>query len=249
MESMLLENIPNLQDSPEVLDYISSYVSDYISLQSGSSKGLDNDEYEEDRLIETITQLLGERDDVHGIVTRILSVINDIQNSHSPSKEFDGEASSEPTTIKSFRSDTQSSAAGTSGDDNEPPSPSKSKRAKRKESTRQRRHNRKRNSKNKNHDKDGSDGHADEADGSNKLKTPLAGDHDSAWKDCQTKGVLWGGRGHGGRGIRSTQNLDSIHLHSVSLQFAGNELLTDSNINIVKGHRYGLIGRNGVGKS
>ena len=244
----MLENVPDLQDSPEVLDYISSYLSDYISLQSGLSKGLDNG-YEEDRFIEMITQILGERDDVHEISTRILSITKDMQNSRSPSKEFDAQLSSEPTIIKSFRSDTQESAEGTSRDDNEPSSPSKSKRAKRKESTRQRRHNRKRSGKNNNDDKDGSDDHTDDANGSTMSTTPLAGDHDSAWKDCQAKGVLWGGRGHGGRGIRSTQNLDSIHLHSVSLQFAGNELLADSPMDIVKGHRYGLIGRNGVGKS
>lgn len=56
--------------------------------------------------------------------------------------------------------------------------------------------------------------------------------------------------GQGGRGIRYTgDNLQSIHLPSVSLQFQGNELLVDSPMDILQGHRYGLLGRNGVGKS
>lgn len=78
----------------------------------------------------------------------------------------------------------------------------------------------------------------------------LVDDHASAWNDRQEEGKLWGGRGHGGRGVRYTgENYDNIHLPSVSLQFEGNELLVDSPMDIVRGHRYGLLGRNGVGKS
>ena len=74
-------------------------------------------------------------------------------------------------------------------------------------------------------------------------------DHASAWKDCQDFNRLWGGRGHGGRGIRITENFEAIHLPSVSLCFESNELLEDSKMDIIKGHRYALLGRNGVGKS
>ena len=75
-------------------------------------------------------------------------------------------------------------------------------------------------------------------------------DHSSAWKECQESNKLWGGRGHGGRGIRlSGNNFQTIHLPSVSLSYEGNELLVESTMDIVKGHRYGLLGRNGVGKS
>ena len=75
-------------------------------------------------------------------------------------------------------------------------------------------------------------------------------DHASSWAECQKGDRLWGGRGHGGRGIRITgDNLQNIHLPSVTLSFEGNELLVDSKMDIVKGHRYGLLGRNGVGKS
>ena len=76
-------------------------------------------------------------------------------------------------------------------------------------------------------------------------------DHGSAWADLQAEGNdQWGGRGHGGRGVRSGANTASnIHLTSVNLQFAGNELLENATIQINGGHRYGLLGRNGVGKS
>ena len=81
------------------------------------------------------------------------------------------------------------------------------------------------------------------------VRTDLVNDvHASVWKELQQS--LWGGRGHGGRGIRLTRNnLEAIHLPSVSLSYEGNELLVDSTMTIVKGHRYGLLGRNGVGKS
>jgi ABC-type multidrug transport system ATPase subunit len=75
-------------------------------------------------------------------------------------------------------------------------------------------------------------------------------DHASAWKECKESNKLWGGRGHGGRGIRITgDNFEAIHLPSVSLCYEGNELLVDSKMDILKGHRYALLGRNGVGKS
>lgn len=75
-------------------------------------------------------------------------------------------------------------------------------------------------------------------------------DHASAWTICQQSDRNWGGRGHGGRGVRlSGNNFECIHLPSVSLSYEGNELLVDSTIDIVRGHRYALLGRNGVGKS
>ena len=72
----------------------------------------------------------------------------------------------------------------------------------------------------------------------------------SAWMERKEEGKSWGGRGYGGRGVRSDVNTASnIHLTNVTLSFAGNELLQNSTIQINGGHRYGLIGRNGVGKS
>lgn len=83
-----------------------------------------------------------------------------------------------------------------------------------------------------------------------KNSVDLIDDHESAWRECQEEGRLWGGRGLGGRGVQYTgENYDNIHLPSVSLHFEGNELLVDSPMDIVRGHRYGLLGRNGVGKS
>jgi ATP-binding cassette subfamily F protein 3 len=66
-------------------------------------------------------------------------------------------------------------------------------------------------------------------------------------------GKTWGGRGKGGRGeyaaaVNSVKS--NIHLSDVSLLLDnGLDLLRGSPMDIVKGHRYGLIGRNGVGKS
>jgi energy-coupling factor transporter ATP-binding protein EcfA2 len=79
-------------------------------------------------------------------------------------------------------------------------------------------------------------------------------DHASAWEECLAEGKTWGGRGLGGRGLRSmytstTARVTSVHLQNVSLQFAGNDLLQNATIQITEKKRYGLIGRNGVGKS
>eukprot|EP00566_Odontella_aurita_P000093 CAMPEP_0113548804 /NCGR_PEP_ID=MMETSP0015_2-20120614/13087_1 /TAXON_ID=2838 /ORGANISM="Odontella" /LENGTH=864 /DNA_ID=CAMNT_0000449455 /DNA_START=194 /DNA_END=2788 /DNA_ORIENTATION=- /assembly_acc=CAM_ASM_000160 len=75
-------------------------------------------------------------------------------------------------------------------------------------------------------------------------------DHSGAWEQVKKEGGKWGGRGYGGRGLRShTNTASNIHLCGVSLLFSGNELLQNATIQITAGHRYGLIGRNGVGKS
>jgi len=82
------------------------------------------------------------------------------------------------------------------------------------------------------------------------IKEDFVDDDISAWQEAQEKGQTWGGRGRGGRGVRGDVNsYTNIHLSNVTLQFAGNELLRSSTIQITGGHRYGLVGRNGVGKS
>jgi len=78
-------------------------------------------------------------------------------------------------------------------------------------------------------------------------------DQASAWQECTEKGLSWGGRGKGGRGeyagaVNSIKS--NIHLSNVSICLDnGTELLHDTMMDVVRGHRYGLIGRNGVGKS
>lgn len=75
-------------------------------------------------------------------------------------------------------------------------------------------------------------------------------DNATAWAERRDGGKTWGGRGHGGRGINTiSSSVDNIHLQNVSLAFSGNELLQNATIQISKGKRYGLIGRNGTGKS
>lgn len=81
-------------------------------------------------------------------------------------------------------------------------------------------------------------------------ETAFVDDDVSAWAERKAEGKTWGGRGCGGRGVRSDVNTASnIHLSNVTLSFAGNELLQNSTIQINGGHRYGLIGRNGAGKT
>ena len=61
-----------------------------------------------------------------------------------------------------------------------------------------------------------------------------------------------GGRGNGGRGLQiSLAQKQNIHLPSVTLEFeqGNNVLLQDSPLTILQGHVYGLVGRNGTGKS
>jgi ABC-type multidrug transport system ATPase subunit len=77
-------------------------------------------------------------------------------------------------------------------------------------------------------------------------------DDASAWQDCREQRTVWGGRGRGGRGeyaaaVNSIQS--NIHLSGMTLTNPAADLLQNATMDIVRGHRYGLIGRNGVGKT
>lgn len=73
--------------------------------------------------------------------------------------------------------------------------------------------------------------------------------HASAWKECQESNKFWGGGVHGGQGIRITSNnFQNIHLPSISLCYERNELLVESTLDIITGHCYRLLGRNGARK-
>lgn len=69
------------------------------------------------------------------------------------------------------------------------------------------------------------------------------------WKECRSANEKWGGRGKGGRGLKMAVNGDSISMANVMLSFTGKELLIDAKLKFFKGHKYGLLGENGVGKS
>ncbi|KAL7572137.1 hypothetical protein ACA910_001768 [Epithemia clementina (nom. ined.)] len=83
-------------------------------------------------------------------------------------------------------------------------------------------------------------------------ETPVEDDA-SAWNECKDNEIKWGGRGRGGRGeyAGAVNHVKSnIHLSNITVALPnGTELLSNSLMDIQKGHRYGLIGRNGVGKS
>ena len=85
------------------------------------------------------------------------------------------------------------------------------------------------------------------------------------WSGTQKKFVHgWGGKGMGGRGVPKlySENNPNVHLDNVTLHYDGKELLGEwrdglpsgqglvgSTLQLQQAHCYGLIGRNGVGKS
>jgi ABC-type bacteriocin/lantibiotic exporter with double-glycine peptidase domain len=74
-------------------------------------------------------------------------------------------------------------------------------------------------------------------------------DWSSAWEEVKNSGGIWGGRSRGGRGIRKTSGYsESISVEGVTLQFLGKALLSSTKLSLIRGHRYGLVGQNGVGK-
>lgn len=92
-----------------------------------------------------------------------------------------------------------------------------------------------------------------------------ASDGKGIWSGTQKRFVTsWGGRGMGGRGVAKlySRSNPNVHLDNVTLHYNGKELLGEyssagtgnlglvgSSLSLQQGHRYGLVGRNGVGKS
>lgn len=82
-------------------------------------------------------------------------------------------------------------------------------------------------------------------------------DFASAWTESKDTGRVWGGRGYGGRGVNrglGVSNEKDVAVNGLTLSFGGRDLLTDpllweTHLVIANGHRYGLWGKNGVGKS
>ncbi len=84
------------------------------------------------------------------------------------------------------------------------------------------------------------------------LELDATDDFTSAWQEAQKEGRVWGGRGFGGRGVNRGLGIykgkDAV-VQSLTMAFDGKELLRESHLVIAHGHRYGLWGKNGVGKS
>jgi ATPase subunit of ABC transporter with duplicated ATPase domains len=75
-------------------------------------------------------------------------------------------------------------------------------------------------------------------------------DWGTAWKECSTLGSKWGGRGQGGRATgRCTVQKRDVVVEGVTMAYLGKNLLERTTLRLLEGHKYGLIGRNGVGKS
>ncbi len=86
----------------------------------------------------------------------------------------------------------------------------------------------------------------------NDKKDLMLEDDAKAWQACREQGTAWGCRGKGGRGeYAATVNSvkSNIHLSGGHLTNPEAELLQNATIDIMRGHRYGLIGRSGCGKS
>jgi hypothetical protein len=74
-------------------------------------------------------------------------------------------------------------------------------------------------------------------------------DWSSSWKEVMKSGGVWGGRKKGGRGVRVSRGpTENISVDGVSLQFLGKTLLSSCKLVFLRGHRYGLVGQNGIGK-
>ena len=82
-------------------------------------------------------------------------------------------------------------------------------------------------------------------------------DYASAWEQAKNRDgndpVIWGGRGFGGRGINRGLGVykgkDAV-VNQLTLSYGGGrDLLHETHLVIVHGHRYGLMGQNGCGKS
>lgn len=71
----------------------------------------------------------------------------------------------------------------------------------------------------------------------------------SAWKLCKELGLKWGGRGMGGRATgRTTVQTKDVVVEGCTMAYLGNNLLERTTLRLLEGKKYGLIGRNGVGK-
>lgn len=82
-------------------------------------------------------------------------------------------------------------------------------------------------------------------------------DYSSAWEqqvaNSKDSPVIWGGRGCGGRGVNRGKGIykgkDAV-VNQLTLSYGGGrDLLYETHLVIAHGHRYGLMGPNGVGKS
>ena len=88
-------------------------------------------------------------------------------------------------------------------------------------------------------------------------------DYASAWSELKDKSgdaagdgdnsaVVWGGRGYGGRGVNRGKGVykgkDAV-VNQLTLSYGGRELLHETHLIIANGHRYGLMGQNGCGKT
>jgi ABC-type cobalamin/Fe3+-siderophores transport system ATPase subunit len=214
----------------EVVDYLMGIIQS--ELEDDDDCGGDRPQF-----VETMREFLPNDDDT---VQRVLSIVQNERKKNSAGKSKHVVTTKKVEPRQPPTEEPSRSTAAPAAKDDESHSP-KSHRGQRKEKRKQKQASKRQPKQQQQDDDDDDDPSA--------VMSEL-NDHSSAWEETQRSQGLWGGRGRGGRGVRVTgDNYESIHLPSVSLQFLGRTLLEDSTMDILKGHRYGVLGRNGVGKS
>ena len=74
-------------------------------------------------------------------------------------------------------------------------------------------------------------------------------DWSSSWQYCVENNIKWGGRAFGGRAAgRNTIQAKDIVIEGCTMAYLGHNLLDRTTLRLLDKRRYGLIGRNGVGK-
>lgn len=78
-------------------------------------------------------------------------------------------------------------------------------------------------------------------------------DYASGWEAVKSQDtVVWGGRGYGGRGVNRGLGVykgkDAV-VNQLTLSYGGRDLLHETHFVVAHGHRYGLMGQNGCGKT
>lgn len=203
----------------------------------------DKDTYEDpEALVETLLPFWPDETAVRKLVTDLVKLLQS-SNGKANEKIKTGTKLQDPVRIN--RNSEDQPAPSPPGDDSDESStkssPSRSKKLTRQERREHRRRRKK------------SPSAEDMVTTTSTTTTVQLEDESSAWQECQMQGESWGGRGRGGRGayagaVNSVHS--NIHLTNINVSLEnGTELLQQATMDIVKGRRYGLIGRNGVGKS
>ena len=239
----------------------------------------DEDSYDDlEALTDALTGILNDNHELASeLVQEFATMISSSSSSSSSSKQQQQEATTTATTAVPLspgasgeEEDSHTSSSDDSSVDEKQPqeeiSTKKKKKslAERKEEKRRKRLEKKKNKGQRADAKKGSDDAKNIIDVVDKINAESAqelnelDDYSSAWEEAKKqaeaegKEVIWGGRGFGGRGVNrglGTYRGQDAVVHNLTLAYGGRDLLHETHLAISHGHRYGLMGQNGVGKT